>query len=498
MVQEASIQLDADGEEASTKRQRLQFVQPDISMLLPDDDDELPVLLKKADERMRRKCVDPSAPDVSLRGCGHILHMNCYQSHFAQFYQKNRQEISDLGISLNDGQFCCPLCQSVCNAAVPIDQSVKMAPLGMTEATSMPVMEFLQNAELIYANETKASSKLALAQQRVGMMLWLYPPPGVATSALLMAAPVAAALQDELTEDEGQRDPMLRQVWVGSKALAGGMEHGDHLVGTELWAALRVPEKCLHLDPLLTFTRLLLALPAARRGACARPLFLLIGALTIVKKQPFALFSERVARVLDACGMTKDLDLLPSEANAAEWCKAIPSGSSPGVSSVSFADGRLSFQLAALPRVLQEKAWFQNAVEWQCSVCGTTPERPAICLICGTRVCKNNNCCRSDMGDGECTQHNLSAHPNSAGLFFEIKDSTVLILRIGADSSGSIWKSPYLDPYGEPDHGLARGLAVTLHDPIIEELRRRFICGTIIDLTINTGRRLMLASWRVF
>ena len=169
--------------------------------------------------------------------------------------------------------------------------------------------------------------------------------------------------------------------------------------------------------------------------------------------------------------------------------------------SPGFGSGRIVFHLAPLPEVLQEKAWFAAAVSQSCSVCNTVPERPALCLLCGLQVCKNATCCRNNLGDGECTRHFQQCHGGGAtGLYLDIKESTTLILRNagGGEIAGAIWKSPYLDPYGESDEGLRRGRLVTLHPPMIEELRRRVICCTLIDLTVNTGRRLLLAGWNVF
>jgi hypothetical protein len=87
-------------------------------------------------------------------------------------------------------------------------------------------------------------------------------------------------------------------------------------------------------------------------------------------------------------------------------------------------------------------------------------------------------------------------HHGDLALFFDVQDNSVLIAR--GDVGGCITKSPYLDAFGEDDVGLRRGRPVYLHPPLLEDLRRRFICGTLIDKTINTGMRLLLASWRSF
>jgi hypothetical protein len=59
-------------------------------------------------------------------------------------------------------------------------------------------------------------------------------------------------------------------------------------------------------------------------------------------------------------------------------------------------------------------------------------------------------------------------------------------------------KSPYLDQFGEEDVSLRRGRPLFLHAPLLDDLRRRFICSCLVDKTINTGMRLLLPSWRTF
>jgi E3 ubiquitin-protein ligase UBR1 len=144
---------------------------------------------------------------------------------------------------------------------------------------------------------------------------------------------------------------------------------------------------------------------------------------------------------------------------------------------------------------LQEKPWFNQAISWKCAVCGTTPVNVAICLLCGERVCKNGACCRKPGGEGECSQHARARHADT-GLFFDVQDNTVLIVR--GDGGGCITKSPYIDAWGEEDVGLRRGRPVFFHAPILEELRRRFVCGGLVDKTVSTGMRLLLPSWRSF
>jgi hypothetical protein len=156
--------------------------------------------------------------------------------------------------------------------------------------------------------------------------------------------------------------------------------------------------------------------------------------------------------------------------------------------------GRLSLQLATLPLCLQEKPWFNQTISWKCGVCGQTPVSVAICLLCGEKVCKNGNCCRKG-GEGECSQHARARHADM-GLFFDVQENTVLIVR--GEASGCITKSPYIDAWGEEDVALRRGRPVFFHAPILDELRRRFVCGGLVDKTVSTGRRLLLPSWRTF
>ncbi len=383
VVEECSV--DVGALEADSKRQKVVVTRPDLSALAPLEADSFEVVRQKSHERLRAKLLDSGPPELSLRSCNHTLHMACYHQHFSQFYSRDRAEIRDEGINLDNGEYFCPLCHSLCNAVIPI---VKNGVSAEPRAELLSHEELLQCVSNICSSASVHNEHLAVVALRAGMLVWGHPPP-VSTLPLLYDAPLAACLADELTRDEGTRDPMMRQMWLGCGVLANACDRGDQVTLKELFPALLGAEAG-RLDPLLTFGRLLLALPAHIRAACVAPLFALCGALCLNKQQNYAVLISRAESLLDAVGLSCPLppralveatravvkvdqvnmiDTIFSRKSFFEALRFV-------VSSFLANAGRLNLQLATLPQCLQEKPWFSQTISWKCGVCGTTPAPP--------------------------------------------------------------------------------------------------------------------------
>ena len=486
-------------QETEKKKQKMQRGQEDpndVAAVQPKDSDTLEELMSKSRNRMVMSMKSCNPPELLIRACTHCLHMSCYQQHFAALCAKRGQEVRDMGISLENGEFFCPLCQAVSNAVLPVTEQVKFTKEDFAPSVSLD--QWISDTSAWFASSLDCEQqtlRLSLLHSRVGTLLWGYPPP-TNSPALLMDAPVSAVLADEITNDEGARDALLKPVLEGCQAMCRALDMGDVEVGQHLWKEL-LSNPCA-LDPLLTFCRIILSLPLKKRAQSVFHLFLMAASVCVMKKQDVNVLRSRVLVLLDCIGLVEEEDgklcVLPEleqiKAKAEQMSKTF---SVPEKNRSVFGDGRLHFSFVTLPQVLQEKQWFKNAVEFVCEKCQSTPTHVALCLLCGVFCCKNGDCCRV-ASVGECSQH-AENHHQGCGLFLDVKESSVLILRRGG---GAIWKSPYLDDYGEQDIGLRRGRPITLHPPILEELKRRYVCCALIDVTVNTGKRLLLASWRSF
>lgn len=111
----------------------------------------------------------------------------------------------------------------------------------------------------------------------------------------------------------------------------------------------------------------------------------------------------------------------------------------------------LPLTLTNLPHSLD--SLFERCQVYVCPKCETTPNAPAICLLCGTIVCFQSQCCWDPIGAGECTTHRMECG-GSVGLFLVVKRCALLVMRM---EGGAFGPAPYLDIHGELDPDLRRG-----------------------------------------
>lgn len=116
----------------------------------------------------------------------------------------------------------------------------------------------------------------------------------------------------------------------------------------------------------------------------------------------------------------------------------------------------------------------------RCSVCGTCPKQPAVCLLCGAIVCTGGQCCRSG-GDDEVVQHAASCG-HGACAFVVVRTTTTLLV-IGRQHCW--WGSLYLDVHGEEDRNLSRGRPLLLALGRLRELQQVWRSNGLRELLYN-------------
>jgi E3 ubiquitin-protein ligase UBR1 len=79
-----------------------------------------------------------------------------------------------------------------------------------------------------------------------------------------------------------------------------------------------------------------------------------------------------------------------------------------------------------------------------CERCGTLPQTPALCLLCGVFVCSQSFCC-TDGELGECNAHSRVCG-GDIGMFLLVKRGLILLLH---NENGNYMNPPYLDAHGE-------------------------------------------------
>lgn len=128
-----------------------------------------------------------------------------------------------------------------------------------------------------------------------------------------------------------------------------------------------------------------------------------------------------------------------------------------------------------------------------CAACGTRPETPALCLVCGTMLCGGSDCCK--VGDvGECTRH-AALYGGSTCAFLLVNSSEILLVR---GRFSATYPSPFLDVHGEEDHGLKRHRPLHLNRARYQALQQLWashqISREVTTLRVD-GERYIHANW---
>ncbi|XP_048561722.1 E3 ubiquitin-protein ligase PRT6-like [Triticum urartu] len=115
---------------------------------------------------------------------------------------------------------------------------------------------------------------------------------------------------------------------------------------------------------------------------------------------------------------------------------------------ILFSTPAVPFRLMQLPPVYQ--VLLERYVKMQCPDCGSVPDEPALCLLCG-KLCSPSwkPCCRA----GKCLNH-ASQCGAGVGIFLLVRKTTILLQR---SARLAFWPSLYLDAFGEEDHEMHRG-----------------------------------------
>ncbi|XP_078377169.1 E3 ubiquitin-protein ligase ubr3-like isoform X1 [Oculina patagonica] len=130
------------------------------------------------------------------------------------------------------------------------------------------------------------------------------------------------------------------------------------------------------------------------------------------------------------------------------------------------------------PRLIQLPERYDSLIQHyrkrKCTKCGSTPDDPAVCLVCGKFTCLQGNCCKDEFdtrGKYECIQHAVNCG-RGTGIFLVVLSSVILIIR--ADRFCT-WGSVYLDSFGEEDRDLRRGKPLFLSRERFNRLEQQWL-----------------------
>ena len=127
------------------------------------------------------------------------------------------------------------------------------------------------------------------------------------------------------------------------------------------------------------------------------------------------------------------------------------------------------FSLVPLPKTYT-KLFCRRA---PCVRCGSEPEQPALCLLCGQVMCSFKGC-RDDSGRDAVTLHSAVCGAGH-GAFLLLRACTVMCVMPG--NRRCHWGSLYLDRNGEEDPNMRRGKMLYLSQARLARLTK-LVCET--------------------
>ena len=193
--------------------------------------------------------------------------------------------------------------------------------------------------------------------------------------------------------------------------------------------------------------------------------------------------------LLEALRLAPVEDVLRVPDRFEETISAICAASRPA----SDAEAKAADTLCALPAAMPTPALFRMVdlpdiyvdllLEHQgscCTACGAVPKEPALCLVCGALLCFKHS-----SGLGECTAH--AAHCcGSVGAFLVLRACAVVLLM--GSGRQCVWGSLYLDAHGEKDAYLQRGKTLYLQARKQRLLRRSLVQHSLLTDTLLGSR----------
>ncbi|KAL0224605.1 hypothetical protein RCL1_002517 [Eukaryota sp. TZLM3-RCL] len=130
------------------------------------------------------------------------------------------------------------------------------------------------------------------------------------------------------------------------------------------------------------------------------------------------------------------------------------------------------FSIAILPEYYHHL--YFGTKDTECSLCKAPSSNPALCLSCGELICASNKrdfLPELDTMAGEVWRHCYSC-TGGVGAFLLLKTCEMRLLQHGRRATGN---DIYLDPHGESDANLLRGLPLTLHPLRVSSLERQLV-----------------------
>uniref|UniRef100_A0A8C0UN07 E3 ubiquitin-protein ligase n=1 Tax=Cyanistes caeruleus TaxID=156563 RepID=A0A8C0UN07_CYACU len=407
--------------------------------------------------------------------CGHVMHAACWQKYFEAMQLNFRQRLHVEQIfDLENGEYLCPLCKSLCNTVIPI------VPLQAQKINRAKYSSSIKEMLILFATTIyRVGLKVAPneADSRIPMMTW-------STCAFTIQCIVL------LPNFKGEDTPSLLEVDM-FHVLVGAVLSFPSLYWEDAVdlqpSSVSSAYNHLYLFHLTTLAHIMQIIISSATGGCVSVLMIYTinycGGFSFVF---YSCFSQDIPGWLVWDCVKKGI--MPYLRCAALFFHYLL-GVSPPEEIVDFCrnDQKLSrdswlfiplftlifiiliivlFYLCRYPRKRNHlielpedySCLLNQASQFRCPRSSDDEQKhPVLCLFCGAMLCSQNTCCQELVNGeelGACTSHALQC---GAGVCMFLKIRECKVVLIEGKTRGCLYPAPYLDEYGETDPGLKRG-----------------------------------------
>uniref|UniRef100_A0A8D2MLS7 E3 ubiquitin-protein ligase n=1 Tax=Zonotrichia albicollis TaxID=44394 RepID=A0A8D2MLS7_ZONAL len=426
--------------------------------------------------------------------CGHVMHAACWQKYFEAIQLNFRQRLHVEQIfDLENGEYLCPLCKSLCNTVIPI-VPLQAQKINSTLLFSLQDLKLLFLTMFIFITEivscwfcrAKYSSSIkemlilfATTIYRVGLKV----APNEADSRIPMMTWSTCAFTIQcivlLPNYKGEDTPSLLEVdmfhvLVGTVLSFPSLywEDAVDLQPSSVSSAYN-HLYLFHLTTLAHIMQIVISSFLKNNG--------LIPLVSSMYKCPHkSCFSQDIPGWLVWDCVKKGimpylrcaalffhylLGVSPPEENDQKLSRSLWLFS-PLFALIFFILIILLFHLPRYPRKRNHlielpedySCLLNQASQFRCPRSSDDEQKhPVLCLFCGAMLCSQNTCCQELVNGeelGACTSHALQC---GAGVCMFLKIRECKVVLIEGKTRGCLYPAPYLDEYGETDPGLTRG-----------------------------------------
>uniref|UniRef100_A0A803XXK0 E3 ubiquitin-protein ligase n=1 Tax=Meleagris gallopavo TaxID=9103 RepID=A0A803XXK0_MELGA len=378
--------------------------------------------------------------------CGHVMHAACWQKYFEAMQLNFRQRLHVEQIfDLENGEYLCPLCKSLCNTVIPI------VPLQAQKINRAKYSSSIKEMLILFATTIyRVGLKVAPneADYRIPMMTWstcAFTIQSIGKVGVVLSFP-SLYWEDAVDLQPSSISSAYNHLYLFHLTTLAHMTQivissttgrdvffisAFHRISQQYCALAGKPEllngrrmRILVLSELFSNTEMFQqSLFSISYAVSEEGQFKALCSYLSLPTNLFLLFQETCF-----CVMMTLWELYPRKRNS----------------------------LIELPE--DYSCLLNQASQFRCPRSSDDEQKhPVLCLFCGAMLCSQNTCCQELVNGeelGACTSHALQC---GAGVCMFLKIRECKVVLIEGKTRGCLYPAPYLDEYGETDPGLKRG-----------------------------------------